>query len=73
MAEQQQIAGLPDGARLAGGGSGQDDAKREAEEQMRRDLLTTVLDPAARERRKCTRTRYLVYTHSKYIQCPELH
>ena len=36
------------------GGPGNDkegDAKRAQEEQMRRDLLTTVLDTAARERR----------------------
>ncbi|KAF8163189.1 PDCD5-related protein [Crassisporium funariophilum] len=34
-----------------GGNSGQDDeGKRAQEEQMRRDLLTTVLDTAARER-----------------------
>lgn len=35
-----------------GGESGEDDGKRAAEEQMRRDLLATVLDSAARER--CT-------------------
>lgn len=33
-----------------GGESGEDDGKRAAEEQMRRDLLATVLDSAARER-----------------------
>ncbi|TDL27631.1 DNA-binding TFAR19-like protein [Rickenella mellea] len=31
-------------------GGGDDDEKRAAQEQMRRDLLATVLDPAARER-----------------------
>lgn len=30
---------------------GEDDTKRAAEEQMRRDMLATVLGPAARERR----------------------
>ncbi|KDQ59590.1 hypothetical protein JAAARDRAFT_175026 [Jaapia argillacea MUCL 33604] len=35
----------------AGGqGSGEDEGKKAAEEQMRRDLLATVLDHAARER-----------------------
>ncbi|KAH9923920.1 DNA-binding TFAR19-related protein [Epithele typhae] len=35
----------------AGGAKGEDDgAKQQAEEQMRRDLLATVLDSAARER-----------------------
>jgi len=34
-----------------GGGEGADDgAKRAAEEQLRRDVLATLLDPAARER-----------------------
>ncbi|KZT67801.1 hypothetical protein DAEQUDRAFT_654296, partial [Daedalea quercina L-15889] len=32
------------------GEAGEDDGKRAAEEQMRRDLLATVLDNAARER-----------------------
>lgn len=32
------------------GEGGEDDGKRAAEEQMRRDLLATVLDTAARER-----------------------
>ncbi|KAH8102941.1 DNA-binding TFAR19-related protein [Cristinia sonorae] len=34
----------------APGGSAEEDSKRAAEEQMRRDLLATVLDTAARER-----------------------
>lgn len=34
-------------------GGAEDDSKRAAEEQMRRDLLATVLDTAARERRTC--------------------
>ncbi|KAI0648285.1 DNA-binding TFAR19-related protein [Trametes meyenii] len=33
-----------------GAPSGEDQAKRDAEEQMRRDLLATILDAAARER-----------------------
>ncbi|KAI0928007.1 hypothetical protein AcW1_005390 [Taiwanofungus camphoratus] len=33
-----------------GGDGGEDESKRAAEEQMRRDLLATVLDSAARER-----------------------
>ncbi|KIJ44195.1 hypothetical protein M422DRAFT_67506 [Sphaerobolus stellatus SS14] len=44
--DEQQLAALPEGARP----SPQDNAKRDAEEQMRRDLLATVLDPGARER-----------------------
>lgn len=35
----------------AGGQGGEDAAKRQQEEQMRGDLLATVLEPAARERR----------------------
>ena len=45
MSQLQQNAG-------AGGEGGEDEGKRAAEEQMRRDLLATVLDHAARERRK---------------------
>ncbi|KAL6307962.1 DNA-binding TFAR19-related protein, partial [Sparassis latifolia] len=41
---QQQNAGR------GGGQGGEDEGKRVAEEQMRRDLLATVLDHAARER-----------------------
>ncbi|CDO68863.1 hypothetical protein BN946_scf185000.g6 [Trametes cinnabarina] len=40
-------------AAQGGGGNaqgGEDQAKREAEEQMRRDMLATILEPAARER-----------------------
>ncbi|KAH9842549.1 DNA-binding TFAR19-related protein [Rhodofomes roseus] len=43
MNQLQQNAG-------AGGEGGEEEAKRVAEEQMRRDLLATVLDNAARER-----------------------
>lgn len=52
-----QLEGLP-----TGGGPGASDpdadAKRAAEEQMRRDLLVTVLDSKARERRG-SRSRFL--------------
>lgn len=41
----------PQGLPTAGGNGEADTAKREAEEQMRRDLLATVLDQKARERR----------------------
>ncbi len=48
-----RAARMGQGAQGGGGQpSGDDQAKREAEEQMRRDLLATVLDPAARERRE---------------------
>lgn len=40
----------PDGEGQSVGG-GEDTEKRRAEEQMRRDLLATALEPAARERR----------------------
>lgn len=45
---------LPTPQGIPGGSSNNeaDSAKREAEEQMRRDLLATVLDQKARERRK---------------------
>lgn len=47
----QQTAG---GGGGAGGGENEDDGKqRVAEEQMRRDLLATVLEAPARERREC--------------------
>ena len=36
-----------------GAGSNEEAEKRRAEEQMRRDLLATALEPAARERRTC--------------------
>ncbi|KAK7689072.1 hypothetical protein QCA50_007763 [Cerrena zonata] len=42
LKQQAPAAGAPAG--------GEDDGKRVAEEQMRRDLLATVLDSAARER-----------------------
>ncbi|KAI9056913.1 DNA-binding TFAR19-related protein [Trametes coccinea BRFM310] len=49
--EESELAAL---RAAQGGGSsaqgGEDQAKREAEEQMRRDMLATILDPAARER-----------------------
>ncbi|THH21103.1 hypothetical protein EW146_g401 [Bondarzewia mesenterica] len=46
----------------AGASNGGEEAeKKQNEEQMRRDLLSTVLEPAARER--CTRT---AATHVSY-------
>ncbi|KAI0637405.1 DNA-binding TFAR19-related protein [Trametes polyzona] len=46
-----RAARMGQGAQGGGGApSGEDQAKREVEEQMRRDLLATVLDNAARER-----------------------
>lgn len=41
----------------------EEEGKRQSEEQMRRDLLSTVLEPTARERRKhryCTFRRFSV-------------
>lgn len=51
MEEQQRaaLASIPNQ-------SGSQDDKKEAEEQMRRDLLATVLDAAARERCMCDST-----------------
>lgn len=49
----EQLTGIRDASRMAGGeGGAQDNSKHEAEEQMRRDLLATVLDSGARERCK---------------------
>lgn len=48
MAQLQQNA--PRGA-VGGDGAGEEDNRRDTEEQMRRDLLATVLDSGARERR----------------------
>jgi DNA-binding TFAR19-related protein (PDSD5 family) len=53
--DEQELAAIRQVNASSGGDDGQgaqDDGKREAEEQMRRDLLATVLDSAARERRK---------------------
>ncbi|KAI0261053.1 PDCD5-related protein [Gloeopeniophorella convolvens] len=47
LSQLQQSA--PSGG-AQGAGSGEDAEKRRAEEQMRRDLLATALEPAARER-----------------------
>lgn len=46
---QLQQSGGPGGG-VGGQGSGEEAAKRQQEEQMRGDLLATVLEPAARER-----------------------
>ncbi|KAI0654784.1 hypothetical protein C8Q70DRAFT_925216 [Cubamyces menziesii] len=46
-----RAASMGQGAQGSGGAqAGEEQAKREAEEQMRRDLLATILDTAARER-----------------------
>lgn len=42
---------LPKGSPVPGGQGGDDGAKKAQEEQMRRDLMATVLDTGARERR----------------------
>lgn len=48
-----RAASMGQGAQGSGGAqAGEEQAKREAEEQMRRDLLATILDTAARERRE---------------------
>jgi programmed cell death protein 5 len=46
------MEGLPQGTPLPGGGpqGGEDEAKKAQEEQMRRDVMATVLDTGARER-----------------------
>ena len=51
----QQSAGVGSGNAQSGTGTGSSEEaeKRRAEEQMRRDLLATTLEPAARERRTC--------------------
>jgi hypothetical protein len=48
---------LPQGIPAPGVGaqSGEDEAKKVQEEQMRRDVMATVLDTAARERRMSNR------------------
>jgi programmed cell death protein 5 len=59
------LSQLPQGVPAQGGapqqGGAEDEAKRAQEEQMRRDLLATVLDSAARERcMSCLGTRYRI-------------
>ncbi|KAI0831727.1 DNA-binding TFAR19-related protein [Trametes gibbosa] len=51
--EDPELAAIRAARGAQGGGgtpSGEDQAKQEAQEQMRRDMLATVLDSAARER-----------------------
>jgi programmed cell death protein 5 len=43
------LSQIPAGSRAQNGA--EDEAKRAQEEQMRRDMIATVLDSAARERR----------------------
>ena len=47
----QQSSGPNGGNGQSGAGTSEEAEKRRAEEQMRRDLLATALEPAARERR----------------------
>jgi programmed cell death protein 5 len=53
----QQSSGVGGDNGQSGAGSSEETEKRRVEEQMRRDLLATALEPAARERRTC---HYLV-------------
>lgn len=50
-ARMNQIQQKQQGSAQSGNG-GEEEAKRATEDQMRRDLLATVLDSAARERRR---------------------
>ena len=64
---QAGFSGIPANINAQGApNSAEDDAKRAAEEQMRRDLLATVLDSAARERRMLIR-RLLFFTLYSYV------
>ena len=58
--EDPELAAIRAARQQQGGAQGGEDdgAKQAAEEQMRRDLLATVLEPAARER--CTSPFYHV-------------
>ena len=58
--EDPELAAIRAARQQQGGAQGGEDdgAKQAAEEQMRRDLLATVLEPAARER--CTYPFYHV-------------
>ena len=60
---------LPTPQGIPGGSSNNeaDSAKREAEEQMRRDLLATVLDQKARERRKLAILYACVLSNTDWI------
>ena len=53
------VSQLPQGLQPqpAGQPNAEEQARREAEESMRRDMMATVLDTAARERRKYTSSR----------------
>ena len=52
--EDQELAAIRAARQQQGGAQGGEDesGKQAAEEQMRRDLLATILDSAARERRE---------------------
>jgi hypothetical protein len=51
--------------------SDENKAKQEQEEQMRRDLLATVLDTAARER--CAFLQFMDITYNDYYFCSISH
>ena len=53
--EDQELAAIRAARQQQGGAQGGEDesGKQAAEEQMRRDLLATILDSAARERCEC--------------------
>lgn len=52
------VSQLPPGLQpQAGQSNAEEQARREAEEAMRRDMMATVLDTAARERRKYSSSR----------------
>ena len=47
------LSQIPQAGQPQGENAEEEAAKRAQEEQMRRDLMATVLEPAARERREC--------------------
>ena len=48
--QQQSASAIPQSQNASGAPGQESEEKRAAEEQMRRDILATVLDSAARER-----------------------
>ncbi|KAG8217256.1 hypothetical protein J3R82DRAFT_5348 [Butyriboletus roseoflavus] len=70
---------LPQGLQPQGGQpNAEEQVRREAEESMRREMMATVLDTAARERRKCSSSRPqadltpLNHRHGRFIDPPSL-
>lgn len=57
---RQDSSGAGEQVTSGNGDSAEDVAKRASEEQMRRELLATVLDSAARERRMLSRLRIII-------------